>query len=329
MLGELHHGDGYEYQASCRLHGDGCKPVVPEDIDKMVATPGAVVWINLVVSDPERARADLTALFGLDASAIDHVLVNEVSTFQESEGDLFLCVRKVSTEALPERYQAIGVRLTNELMITISGRRSKSLDRWFERWHQYPEQVGDRPCQLLANLIDEVVDDYYPVLDRLEDDIDAMETRIFSDEPPSSQEMLVFKRRMLDLRRNATPLRDIVNSLLRRDITTIPMDDKPLFQDLYDHALRLIERVDMNRDLLGDLLDARLGVISNNMNQIMKVLTVVSTILMSISLISGIYGMNFDSMPELHWRYGYPLVLGSMAVIVAFELWIFRRIGWL
>lgn len=102
---------------------------------------------------------------------------------------------------------------------------------------------------------------------------------------------------------------------------------KPYFQDVYDHTIRILEQVDLSRDMLATILDTRLNVISNRLNEVMKMLTVAATILMSVTLVSSVYGMNFRFMPELESPWGYPLALLSMVLIALGEIWVFRRKG--
>jgi magnesium transporter len=124
-------------------------------------------------------------------------------------------------------------------------------------------------------------------------------------------------------------MRDILNALLRRDIRLIPVETKPYFQDVLDHVLRLSEVQDMNRETLAALLDVHLSQVSNNLNLVVKKMTVVATVLMVMTLIAGIYGMNFRFMPELQWRLGYPFALGLMGLSAVVALAVFKRVKWL
>ena len=131
------------------------------------------------------------------------------------------------------------------------------------------------------------------------------------------------------MRRAVAPERDVVNIMLRRDIKVFDENDVTYLQDVYDHVVRIIDAVDIYRDLLSSALDSYLSVQSNSLNQIVKILTLTSIILMSVTAVAGIYGMNFDYMPELHWRYGYLWALGLMVSIALGLIYWFRRIKWL
>ena len=137
------------------------------------------------------------------------------------------------------------------------------------------------------------------------------------------------KWRLNSIRRHVSPMRDITNGLLSRNVLLIPADSRVYIQDIYDHCLRVLERVDLNRDIVSDLVSTHLTVISNELNIVMRVLTAVSTILMSMSLVAGIYGMNFKRMPELEWAHGYPMALGLMGALALVGVWLFRRLRWL
>jgi magnesium transporter len=131
------------------------------------------------------------------------------------------------------------------------------------------------------------------------------------------------------IRRVAGPERDVMNVLVRRDPPLFGREEIAYFQDVYDHLLRVTDSVDIYRDMLSSVLDANLSMISYSLNIVVKRLTASSIILMSITLIAGVYGMNFVYMPELDWRFGYPFALGLMVLIGLVEIAIFRRIDWL
>ncbi|MDW8364157.1 MAG: magnesium/cobalt transporter CorA, partial [Myxococcales bacterium] len=193
-----------------------------------------------------------------------------------------------------------------------------------------PERVGRTPAHLLHLLLDAIVDEYFPIADTLEEKADDLEEAIFAgDGSVQVADILRVKRRLLELRQHITPLRDILNALLRRDVELIPDEVVPYLQDVYDHTLRVAELADINRDILAGVLDAHLSVTSHRLNEVMRILTVISTLLMSAALIAGIYGMNFEFMPELRWKAGYPFAGAMMVLVALIELYIFRRKGWI
>ena len=188
----------------------------------------------------------------------------------------------------------------------------------------------DTTGELLYTLLDAAVDSYFPLLDGISERLDAIEDRVLEGEADREglAEILHLKRRLLELRRVLAPMRDVANVLLRRDLEIVDASSVPYYQDLYDHLVRVLDQVDIYRDLLAAVLDARLTVASNSLNAIMKRLTAFTVVLMVPTLIAGIYGMNFDLMPELRWPLGYPLALVVMATAVVISVTYFRRKGW-
>ncbi|RMG79187.1 MAG: magnesium and cobalt transport protein CorA, partial [Bacteroidetes bacterium] len=137
------------------------------------------------------------------------------------------------------------------------------------------------------------------------------------------------KRNLLEVRRSVWPLREVLNNLYKEETELILPKTQIYFRDVYDHVIQVIENVEMLRDTVGGLLDVYLSGVSNKMNEIMKVLTIMSTIFIPLTFIAGIYGMNFQHMPELHWKYGYPAVLLLMIAIALAMIYFFKKKKWL
>ena len=187
-----------------------------------------------------------------------------------------------------------------------------------------------RWSNLGPTLIDAIVDDYLPLLDIISERMDDLEDSIFGEwRAVVIEEIFMIKKKLLYLRRAITPLRDVFNTLLRREQPIFPRETHVYFQDVFDHLIRVADNIDTLRDMLSSTMDAYLSVSGNRMNKVMKRLTSVSTILMSVTLIAGIYGMNFVFMPELRWRYGYVFALLSI-VVVALALYAYlKKVDWL
>ncbi len=174
-----------------------------------------------------------------------------------------------------------------------------------------------------------MLEHYGELLDALEDRIlDAADTK-------SVAQIHTIKRDLLMLRRSIWPLRDALHSLLRDPIPIVTEETRVYLRDCYDHTVRMIEIIETYRELCADLVDLYLSSVNNRMSEVMKVLTVFSAIFIPLTFIAGIYGMNFDTsaspwnMPELHWPFGYPLILGLMLVVAVSLLVFFYRKGWL
>ncbi len=179
-------------------------------------------------------------------------------------------------------------------------------------------------------LVDAIVDHYFEVLEALGDDIEAVEDEVV--EVPTHETLRtihVLKRELIYLRRAVWPLREAVNSLLKDESELVADSTRVFLRDLYDHAVHVLDSVETLRDIVSGMLDVYLSSASNRMNQVMKVLTVMSSIFIPLTFIVGVYGMNFEYMPELKTPWGYPAVLLLMATVAGGLLLMFRRKGWI
>jgi magnesium transporter len=199
----------------------------------------------------------------------------------------------------------------------------------FER--QRAETRGDDVGFALWALLDVVVDRYFQITELVDERLDDIEEIVFGeqgrDEIP--QEVFQLRRGLVRFRRAAAPLREVIGEILRREVDCVCGESLVHFQDVYDHSLRIYDLVESQRDLLTGLLEAHLAVVSNRMNQVMKLTSSWGAIILGATLIAGIYGMNFRYMPELDWHYGYFFALGAMAVLTVVLYRMFRKRGWL
>ena len=186
------------------------------------------------------------------------------------------------------------------------------------------------PDYLAYALIDGVVDNYFVVLEGLGDRIDELEERLVS-EPRREllRDIYALKRAMIDLRKAIWPLREVVSGLERLESPLIRAETDVFLRDLYDHAVQVIDTVESFREILTSMLETYLSSVSNRMNEVMKVLTIIATIFIPVTFIVGVYGMNFDTIPEFGWRWGYPFVWALILGVVGGMLWFFRRKKWI
>jgi magnesium transporter len=192
-----------------------------------------------------------------------------------------------------------------------------------------PAVMGEGLGILLYNLLDAAVDGYFLAVDALSDRVDALEDTMFDRPKPSDVRTLFgLKRQMLELRKAAAPEREVVNSLLRREVGYLEKESQPYFDDLYDHMVRVIDLIDTLRDVTSGAMQIYQATISNNLNAIMKQLTIIATIMMPLTLITGIFGMNL-AFPGKEGAPGFWIVMGSMLVIVAGMLAWFRTRDWI
>jgi magnesium transporter len=190
--------------------------------------------------------------------------------------------------------------------------------------------LANGPDFLLYDIVDEMVDGHFPLLDRIEECVDALQEDIFRNAEPSQlDELLHLKRDVNILRRHTLPQRELLNQISRGDAQFIQRQHIIYFRDIYDHMYRISETIDVERDQMSGTMEAYLSVVANRTNETMKVLTIFSSIMLPLTLIAGVYGMNFAFLPELHWPYGYPFALGLMGLTAAILLLFFYRKGWL
>jgi len=186
------------------------------------------------------------------------------------------------------------------------------------------------PDYLMHALVDLVVDDYIGTLEYLGEQLEALEEEVVEHPTKGTLPQIHdMKQEMILLRRSVWPLREVVGSLARRESTLINDATIIYFRDVYDHAFQVMDTIETFRDMLSGMLDIYLSSISNRLNEIMKVLTIVSTVFIPLTFVSGVYGMNFRHMPELQWKYGYPVVLGIMFFVLISMLVYFRKKHWI
>ncbi|MFC2162976.1 magnesium/cobalt transporter CorA [Candidatus Altiarchaeota archaeon] len=189
---------------------------------------------------------------------------------------------------------------------------------------------GLGPDYLAYALIDAIVDNYFGIIEKFGDQIEAVEEAILFDPTPEAlKSVYEIKREMIYLRRSIWPLREVVNSLERTDSPLINDSTNIFLRDVYDHTIQVIDTVEGYRDMVSGLLDTYMSSVSNKMNEVMKVLTIFATIFIPLTFIAGVYGMNFNYMPELQWRYGYFMAWAFMLTVGGIMLAYFRGKKWL
>lgn len=300
-----------------------------DEIDAQGLKQG-LVWVHLTAGDTVSA-AQLLTEFGFHPLAIEDALnASERPALHHYDNTLFLSATtvKVGPDG-DEEYFEVGLFVGSTFVVSVTTKPCTCIDATFKRWIANPHGLGKNPAFLIHTILDSIVDEYFPASDHLEDAIDAMEEQVYEGHRDAITDALTLKRRLLRMRRHVVDARDILNALLRGDGSLLTAEARPYFQDVYDHALRIAENLDLNRDILATILDTQLSIVSNNLNRVMKIMTALATILMSMGLIAGIYGMNFAFIPELHWQYGYAFAWGLMLLVALVEWIIFRKLGWL
>lgn len=183
---------------------------------------------------------------------------------------------------------------------------------------------------VLYTILDVMINNYLPVLESIEEQLDECEDQLFTDPNPEVlRKILTLKRTLMRLRRTIFPQREVINHLARSEYEFIQTKTQAYFRDVYDQIYRMAEMTESFRDLSTALVETYLSTVSNRLNEVVKVLTLFATIFMSLSVITGIYGMNFENMPELTWKYGYFVILGIMGVVSFGLLFYFKHKKWM
>ena len=291
-----------------------------------------IVWAD--VSDP--TSEDFTELaeeFGFHPLSIEDCRnAHQRPKVEEYPGYYFIVLYEAELVGPDDdlELRELNIFLGQNYLVTVHSRPIRAVETARRLWGEWTDRAEHGSGLLAYLLIDAIVDDYLPLLDVLSDKMDDLEDQIFGDfRPEAIQEIFRVKKQLLFLRRTVTPLRDVFNTMLRREQPVFPRETHVYFQDVFDHIIRVADTIDTLRDMLGSTMDAYLSIQGNRMNMIMKRLTSVATILMSVTLVAGVYGMNFEFMPELHWRFGYVFALLAMLAIGLVLYFYLRKVNWL
>ncbi|PLX44745.1 MAG: magnesium and cobalt transport protein CorA [Desulfobacteraceae bacterium] len=200
-----------------------------------------------------------------------------------------------------------------------------------ERIRKPKTRIRKAGCDYLAYaLIDAVVDNYFLILEKLGENIETLEEDLLENPSPETLQTLhEMKREMIYLRKQIWPIREMINSLVKGESSLVNESTSLFFRDIYDHTIQIIDTIESFRDILSGMLDIYLSTLSNKMNEVMKVLTIIATIFIPITFVAGIYGMNFKFMPELEWRWGYVMVWAIIVVVVGIMIGFFKKKQWL
>ena len=305
---------------------------IAADISELREVEGNIIWAD--VSDPtSQDFEELAEEFGFHPLSIEDCQnAHQRPKVEEFTGYYFIVLYEAELAGPNDRLELreLNIFLGKNYLVTVHSRPIRAIATASRLWHEWTDRAEQGAGLLAYLLIDGIVDDYLPLLDIMSDRMDDLEDSIFGEwRPESIEEIFSIKKKLLYLRRAITPLRDVFNMLLRREQPIFPRETHVYFQDVFDHLIRVADTIDTLRDMLGSTMDAYLSVSGNRMNKVMKRLTSISTILMSVTLIAGIYGMNFALMPELRWRYGYVFALLSM-VVVGLSLYVYlKKIKWI
>ncbi|MEJ7769902.1 MAG: magnesium/cobalt transporter CorA [Chitinophagaceae bacterium] len=304
-----------------------------DNISDMLQHNDRFVWVGL--HEPgELLLKQIQEEFGLHDLAIEDAHNAHQRPKLESYGDtIFIVLRtaQMNTDGHRIDFGETHFFLGSNFIVNVRHGSSLSYKDVRSRCESTPELLGKGPAFALYAVMDSIVDQYFPVIETLEQELIEVEEEIFGKKPTRSttQRIYELKREVLDVKRVITPLIDICNRLMRFDIKLIPDDTRPYFRDVYDHALRINEMLDTTRDLVTAALEANFSLTSISQSEVSKKFAGWAAIIGVPTMIAGIYGMNFEAMPELRWVYGYPVVIILIFVLCIVMYVFFKRSGWL
>jgi len=289
------------------------------------------VWVDFEGPAPEAAEI-LSSVFHFHTLAIEDCISETLLPKIDDYGDYIFMVLHGARTLVDQGFVTAEVNffLGPNYLVSYHDEPSRSINQAKERCMRNGPSITRGVDFLLHEILDAMVDHYFPVLDQFDAVIDGIEAEVFAQpDRETLNRIFSLKKEVMHLRRVAGPQREILNRLSRDPLKVISPTAAVYFRDVYDHLARITDLAESYRDLVTSALDAYLSVVSNRLNEIMKLLTVFTATLMPLTVITGIYGMNFDNMPELRSRYGYFAVLVLMAVLTIGMLAFFRKKKWL
>ena len=292
---------------------------------------GKVNWINLDGLYNQDIIDTISRHFKLHSLLIEDVVSDQRPKVEEFKDYLYFTMKmlyRIKDVAID--YEQISFVLGKDYLITFQEKEGDLFEGFRERIRLDQGRVRKREADyLMYRLIDIVVDNYYNILDHVGDRIDDMEEVVY--ENPTTQsfnKIQAVKKELIFLRKALYPLRDALGKIVKEEFEYINEENLPFFSDVYDHVVHLIDSLDAYQDLTSNLLDIHMNAMNNRMNEVMKVLTVISTIFIPLTFIVGVYGMNFQYMPGLDWEYGYVTMWGVMLLVVFGMIVFFKYKKW-
>jgi magnesium transporter len=292
-----------------------------------------VTWINVEGIRQVEMIQKLGECYGLHPLVMEDILNTDQRPKMEDYGDyLYIVLKMLAYKENRIEVEQVSLVLGSNFVISLQeGREGDAFDPIRERIRKGKGRQRKMGADYLSyTLLDATIDNYFVVLEKLGERIEFLEDALVTDPTTKTlQEIHGLKREMIFLRKAVWPLREVIGGLERGESLLIQESTRIYLRDVYDHTIQVMDTIETFRDMLSGMLDIYLSSVSNRLNAVMKVLTIIATIFMPLTFIAGLYGMNFKYMPELEWRWGYPAALLFMLGIGVFMLAYFRKKKWL
>lgn len=318
---------------NCVAYQDGRKlaDIPKEDIHVYLHRPGCFVWVALKDATPQEL-SEMQQEFGLHDLAVEDAGHGHQRPKLEEYGDaLFAVVHTVEERGGELVVGELSIFVGKNYVLSIRNRTHEGFAEVRARCEREPHLLALGSGFVLYALMDTVVDRYFPVLETLEDELDAVERRIFSGGPAREniEGLYQLKQKLMTLRHAAAPLQETASKLHGGRVPEVCIGTQDYFRDVYDHLLRINQSIDSLREMVTTAISVNLSLITIGDSEVTKRLAAYAALVAIPTMIAGIYGMNFEHMPELNWTLGYPLAVGTMAAIDGYLFYRFRKAKWL
>lgn len=303
------------------------------EIDELLRKldPNKINWINMDGMGNLAIVEKLQTHFCFDALTLDDVINDQRPKAEEYDDYLFFTLKMLyRIEGASIDYEQISFVLGTNYLISFQEKEGDLFDPFRERIRLDQGKVRKMKADyLLYRLIDIIVDNYYVVLDNIGSQMDEIEACIYTDSTEAAfAKIQAIKKELIFLRKAVYPVREALGKVIKGETSFVQEETLKYFADVYDHTVHVIDSLDTYKDLTSSLLDVHMNTMNNRMSEVMKLLAIITTIFIPLSFIAGIYGMNFEYMPELRSPWGYPVVLGVMALIGVGMIYYFKRKKW-
>ena len=304
------------------------------EVIELIQSFKGVTWINIDGLHDENTIEKICTYLDIHKLSMEDILsLGQRPKLEEYKDYVQAVIKILSLDSTEETidYEQLSFILKNNILVTFQERTGDVFDSVRNRIREATGNVRKRGADyLLYALLDSVVDHYFTVLESFSEKLEDLETDLLNSPDKSTLNKLYgLRRETLLLRRTIFPLREMIGRFEKLEEPLISNNIKVFIRDLYDHTIKVIETIEVLRDMSSGLLDLYMNSTSNKMNEIMKVLTIMTSIFIPLTFIAGVYGMNFKYMPELEYRYGYFAILGVMVIVVIAMLIYLKRRKWL
>jgi magnesium transporter len=318
---------------SCVAYQDGRKvaDIATQEIHEYISRPGCFVWVALREPDAA-ALEEMRKEFGLHPLAVEDARNGHQRPKIEEYGDsLFAVLHMIERENDDLHVGEVAIFAGPNYLLSVRSHADKGFQDVRARCEREPELLRYGSGYVLYALMDAVVDRYFPILDQLEDDLERIEEQIFSNGSPRAniEALYALKRHLMTIKHAVAPLVEGVSSLAGARVPGLCVNMREYYRDISDHLLRLNQTIDSVRDTVTTAIAANLSMVTLQESETMKRLAAYAALLAVPTMIAGVYGMNFEHMPELSWKFGYGLTVSVMAIIDAYLFYRLRKARWL